>query len=149
MKTSKLYSILSLALIFLVTTGYAKKGPDRIPDSRSKSQIRYEVNIHNLKAANLCNTYQVQVTDANGRLVASPTTFVPGISKYTFFEEGPAYGRIRIATLVLSPNNDRYICQTTFTLRPAVLWAPFLGGSTYIFNLYPVVQEGSHDSNNE
>jgi len=149
MKTIKLYSALSLALIFLVTAAYAKKGPDRTPDSKIKSQIRYEVNIHDLKAANLCNTYQVQVTDANGRHVAPPVTFVPGISKYTFFEEGPAYGRLRVATLVLSPYSDRYVCQTTFTLRPAVLWAPFLGGSTYTFDLYPVVLGVSHDGNDE
>ena len=149
MKTTKLLSVLSLVMIFTVNVAFSKNGPSRTPDATSKSTIRYEVNIHNLNAVNLCNTYLVKVTDANGRLVAKPAIFVPGINKYTFFEEGPAYGRLRIATLVLSPYHDRYVCHNTFTLRPALLWWPFLGGNTYTFDLYPVVQETAKAGNND
>jgi hypothetical protein len=149
MKTTKLLSVLSLVMIFAVNVAYSKNGPSRTPDATSKTTIRYEVTIHNLNAFNLCNTYQVQVTDENGRLVAAPTTFVPGINKYTFFEEGPAKGRLRMANLVLSPYTDRIVCPVNFTLRPAVILWPFLGGNTYSLNLYPVLQETTKDGGND
>ena len=145
MKTTKLFSFLSLMLIFAVTVAYAEKGPDGSGDMASKSMIRYEVTIHDLNAGTLCNTYQVQITDETGRLVSSPVTFVPGINKYTFFEEAPAKGKLRIANLVFSNYADRYVCKVSFTLRPTVILWPFLGGQTYSLDLFPVIQSGSQE----
>lgn len=145
MKTTKLFNVLSLVLIFAATVAFAKNGPDGSRDMTSKSMIRYEVTIHNLNAGTLCNTYQVQITDETGRLVSSPVTFVPGINKYTFFEEAPAKGKLRIANLVFSTYADRYVCRVNFTLRPTVILWPFLGGQTYSLDLFPVVQSGSVD----
>ena len=149
MKTTKIFSVLSLILILSISFAYASKGPDKSKDMASRNKIRYEVIIHNLNAVNLSNTYQVQITDETGRLIARPVTLVPGISKYTFFEEAPATGRLRKATLALSTHVDNLVTHVGFTLRPAYLLWPFLGGRTYTFHLYPVVQEGIHENNEQ
>jgi hypothetical protein len=150
MKTTKFFSVLSLVMIFSgITAVYSKNGPTGNTNSVSKAPIRYVVNIHSLNATYLCNTYLVQLTDENGRLVAPATTFVPGINKYTFFEESPVKGKLRVATLVLSPYTERVVCGTNFTLRPVVKSWPFIGGQTYSFDLYPItiemIKEGSND----
>jgi hypothetical protein len=150
MKTAKLFSVLCLTMIFSgVTAVYSKNGPTDNSNSVSSAPIRYEVTIHSINATYLCNTYQVQVTDENGRLVAAPATFVPGINKYTFFEEGTVKGKLRVANLVLSPYTERFVCQVNFTLYPVVKPGPFISGHTYSFHLYPVIQETMIEGSND
>jgi hypothetical protein len=144
MKTTKLFSVLSLVLIFAgANTIYA----DNNPISKSKKpgvpNIRYEVAIHLSLGATFCNTYLVQVTDESGRLVAPPEIFVPGTSKYVFNELFSVPGRARIASLVLPANVDPYICPSNLITKPDVKMGPFLPGHTVSFNLFPEIQKGA------
>jgi len=73
MKTTKIISVLSLALIF-VTVNPAFSGTIK-PGSAEPTvkNIKYQVNVHLAGDLNLCNTYLVQVVDENGLLVAATT----------------------------------------------------------------------------
>jgi hypothetical protein len=100
-----------------------------------KINIKYEVNVYLFSRIELCNTYLVQVTDETGRLVAPPKTYVPGIQRYVFTEDGPAQGKIRVAMFVVAPDVDPYSCPTHVEARPDVKLGPFLPGQTYPFAL--------------
>ena len=147
MKTTKILAVLSLALMFAgVNAVYAKGGPDK-PKPMPKKAIRYEVTVHLALpfGTNLCNTYWVKVTDEFGRQVAPAQKFVPGSSKYVFFESIAAVGRIRIASLALSANVDPYACTNILVTRPDVKRDFFMPGLTYSFDLYPSLQKGALD----
>ena len=143
MKTTKILAVLSLALIFAgVNAVYSKTGPDK-PKPVEKPFIRYEVTVHlSLPfGTNLCNTYWVRMTDEFGQLVAPVQKFVPGVSKYVFKESIAAYGRVRIASLVLPSNVDPFGCSTILVTNPNIRRDYFKPGRTYSFNLYPSLQK--------
>jgi hypothetical protein len=146
MKTTKFFSVLSLALIFAgINAVYSTNVPTDNPKKLIKPTIRYEVTVHLSSGFNICNysLYLVQVTDEAGHPVAPAKIFVPGISKYVFNETFSHEGKLRIATLFLPSNVDPIVCPNTLITKPDVKMGPFLPGQTYSFDLYPVVPKGT------
>jgi len=141
MKTTRLFTVLSLALIFIgLNSVYSSDRLTGNTQMTRKINIKYEVNVYLFSRIELCNTYLVQVTDETGRLVAPPKVFVPGISRYMFAEDGPAQGKVRVAMLVVAPDVDPYACSTHIGARPDVKMGPFLAGQTYPFVLRVLVK---------
>ena len=143
MKTAKIFSVLSLALIFAAAnTLYSR---DRVTDNRiqgEKKGVRYEVTVHLSQLMNFCNTYLVKVTDELGRPVAQPQIFVPGKAKYVFNETVAVPAKIRIASLVLPENTDPYYCSFNLVTKSDPMMGPFKTGQSYSFDLYPMVVLG-------
>lgn len=143
MKTAKIFSVLSLALIFAAAnTLYSK---DRTTDNRlqgEKKGVRYEVTIHLPQMLNFCNAYLVKITDENGRPVAQPQVFVPGKSKYVFNETVAVPAKIRVASLALPENVDPYYCANSLVTKSEPMLGPFKAGQAYSFHLYPQVEKG-------
>jgi hypothetical protein len=141
MKTTKLFLVFSLVLIFvLINSVYAKDGTGSNPQMTRQMNIRYEVNVILNSRIDLCNTYYIQVTDETGRLIAPRKIFDPGTQKYIFSENGPAKGKIRVAMMVLATDVDTYSCPVYINARPDVKIGPFLPGDTYSFVLRPFVK---------
>ena len=143
MKTTKIFSVLSLVLIFATVNTVYSKG--RTTDNRmqaEKKTIRHEVTIHHSLGFTLCYNYLVKITDANGRLVAPPQVFVPGISKYVFTENVSNSSNVRIASLSLPENVDPYFCATNLNAKSDPMTGPFISGKTYSFDLYPIIEKG-------
>jgi hypothetical protein len=84
-----------------------------------------------------CNTYIIEIRDGRGQLVAPAQRYVGGISKYDFYERGPAYG-VRIAILKRAYFGDHFICEIEFYTMPAMVNGPFQVGKTYRYDLFPV-----------
>jgi hypothetical protein len=144
MKTTKIFSVLSLVLIFAgVNAIYADNNPNVKSKKPDVPNIRYEVAIHLSLGVSLCNTYYVQITDESGRLAAPRQVFVAGTSKYVFNELFSVPGRARIASLVLPSNFDPYLCPNNLITKPDVEMGPFLPGRTVSFDLYPLIQKGA------
>ena len=139
MKTTKIYIVLSLALIFAAVTSAFSANIGKVNNPGSINPVvRYHVNIHLSNDKTVCNIYQVEILDGKGQLVAPPKTFIAGVSSYEFFERGPANG-VRIAALVMVNIHDRYICASDLFTAPVAIAGPFLGGQTYRFDLFPQV----------
>jgi hypothetical protein len=140
MKTVKIFSVLSLALLFSVITAISgnpgNKG-DRIVISQV---IKHHVNITLPDDHKICNFYQVEILNEKGQLVAPAKPFVQGVSEYDFYERGPATGK-RIALLVLSPVYSHFSCDRELFTAPAVAEGPFMAGSTYRYDLFPQSQQ--------
>jgi hypothetical protein len=144
MKTTKIFSVLSLALIFATAiTVYSKDRMTDNPNQLKKATIRYEVTVHLSSVLNLCNTYLVKITDEQGRPVAHPQVFVPGVSKYVFNENVSVPAKIRVASLALPENIDPYFCPTNLNTKSEPMWGPFFPGQTYSFDLYPIIEKGA------
>jgi hypothetical protein len=140
MKTTKMISVLSILLFVstlfpMITLGIGNKN-NQTPLS---PVIRYEVNVILPAEKNLCNTYYIVIRDESGKMVAPVKPLAAGISKYLFYERGPAKGA-RIATLEVSNYGDRYICDRELFANPAVLFGLFETGKTYRFDLFPSYQ---------
>jgi hypothetical protein len=103
-----------------------------------KGFITYKVNVHLSGEVSLCNTYMVVLRDGFGNLVAPPKPYVPGVVEYTFTQRGPSAGK-RVASLIMSPYRDNYVCATQLFTSPAVRFGYFLNDLTYEFDLFPSV----------
>jgi hypothetical protein len=140
MKTIKFLSVISLVLIFAGTTNvFSGSFSNYITGRLVKAPIKYQVNINLPLGVEICNTYLVQVTDENGRVVAHPQVFVPGISKYVFEETFTTPGKERIAWLVLAATLAPSICPINLITQPDTEMGPFYPGQTYSFYLNPVI----------
>jgi hypothetical protein len=138
MKATRIITALILTIILLgINAANASSRDNNKPQAKTSNLIRYEVNVILNSNTDLCNVYQVRVTDETGRLVAPPKTFTPGISKYVFTESAPAPGRLRIATLIINPDTDPYVCPNSLETRPDVKIGPFVSGQSYPFLLRP------------
>lgn len=143
MKTSKYFSVLSLALIFAgVTAGFSTKVEDQNSQISKVPMIRYQVNVHLASDKAICNTYWIQVTDENGRLVAPAQVFVPGKIQYAFYSESKdravrERGTKRVAMLVTDPKIRNLECEINLFSLPNVRTGSFLPGHTYSFDLIP------------
>lgn len=141
MKTLTIISALSLALIITsVNAGFAKQnGKSGEPKQNATIWVKYQVTVNLVLITPLCNNYQVQVLDGNGRLVAPPQTFVPGKAIYNFDEHTSQTAGIRIARLVLIPfpGPEHYVCDQELFTAPDVHLLNFKNGEVYPFNLYP------------
>jgi hypothetical protein len=140
MKTTKIYTVLSLVLIFAaVTSTFASAIGKITSDGTVNKGIRHQVNVSISVEKPLCNTYLIEIRDGHGQLIAPAQRFVPGVSKYEFFERGPASG-VRVAKLVRAEYGDRYICEYELFTTPAFVAGPFLTGQTYRYDLFPSLQ---------
>jgi len=143
MKTIKFFSIMSLALIFVVATeGFSKKGENPNAQSLKVQMIRYQVNIHLASDNVICNTYWVQILDETGRLVAPAQVFIPGKNQYTFYSNSKESvfkerGTRRVAMLTTNPRVMNLECEVYLFSRSDVKTGIFLRGHTYSFDLYP------------
>ena len=144
MKTNKIFSVLSLVLIFAaVTSSFCGAIDNKNNPVASNSLVRYHVNVILQGEKPLCNIWLVEIIDGNGRLVAPAKPYVSGVTGYDFFERGPVSGA-RVAVLLKNQFGDRYICETELFTNPAILFGPFLTGQTYRFDLFPTSQAPKH-----
>jgi hypothetical protein len=141
MKTTKIFSVLSLALIFAaVTTSFSGNiETKKEAASVTSTLIRYQVNVSISSEKVLCNLYLVKIIDGQGRQVGPAKQYIPAISKYDFFEKGPVSGA-RIAVLVKYQYGDHYECEAELFTTPAALFGKFENGRTYRFDLFPTTQ---------
>lgn len=140
MKTTKFFSVLSLALIFS-TAVLASSVNMNINDDRisAKPVVHHRVNVIVSSERTTCNVYLVEILDGQGRLVAPAKTYVPGVTKYDFTERGPVTG-VRIAVLVLAPTLSHFACETELFTTPVIIKGDFLTGQTYRYDLFPRTQ---------
>jgi len=141
MKTTKFFSVFSLALIFVgMNAIYSNNSLTDFPKGFHTASISYDVFVHFAGGNSFCNVYLVQVTDEKGRPVAPAQRFEPGVTRYNFQEQGPMRGKLRIASLVKVTYPNHFVCvnDDLYTL-PAVKEGPFLMGHTYSFDLYPIL----------
>jgi hypothetical protein len=138
MKTTKILSVISFALIFVgMTTVFAtnNNGPTPI---EQLAGINYKVLLHSDFMSNPSGTYVIQITDESGRLVAAPQVWVPGVNIYTFRERFSAVstpGTRRVAKLI-SVKGPYLPGAPPVYAAPDVKVGPFLSGHTYYFNLF-------------
>jgi hypothetical protein len=140
MKTTKIFSVLSLALIFAgLSIALSTTASSDGPGGFQTTSVRYDVNIHLVADNNLCNVYLVQITDEKGRIVAPAQRLEPGKAKYTFHEYGLMRGKLRIAKLVMAAYPLHFVCVNDLFTPPAAKEGPFLYGHIYTFDLYPAI----------
>lgn len=141
MKTTKIFSIVSVILLISCSTMlYGYTGGSRPGYGYVNNGIRHEVNVVLSVEIQLGLSYWVMILDGQGREVAPPKMFIPGTSKYVFFERGPVEGA-RMAVLVTSPYSDRMLFgRSELSTMPAVLFGKFNPGSTYRYDLFPKAQ---------
>ena len=137
MKKLTINSVLSLALILFAVTSAIAKTTDHPKTPGTAVNVRYVVNIHFAASEPICNTYQVEMLDANGNLVVPAQIYIPGNESYTFYEQTRQTMGIRIARLVLAPNVDHFACEQELFTPPAVKLINFKNAETYNFDLVP------------
>jgi hypothetical protein len=140
MKTIKFYIVLSLVLVLAaVTSAFAASIGEINTQASGNHGIHYQVNIHSSYEKTLCNTYLIEIRDGQRQLVAPPQRYISGVTRYDFYERGPASG-VRVASLVLATYGQHYVCDVELFTTPAVMRGPYLNGQTYRFDLYPKAQ---------
>ena len=141
MKTTKLFSVLSLLFIFAgFTAGLSKDFDNRNSQASMMPGITHQVVIHfQSLSKDICNPYLVQILDETGRLVAPAQVFIKGINKYVFYEKAPALGRTRMAVLTPVAYPQHFVCPNDFFTLPDTKMGPFKTGQTYNFDLYPTI----------
>ncbi len=137
MKTTKIHTALSLALIF-ATTMFASAANTGKPTTISSlnSCIRYQVNVMIANEKELCNIYLIEIRNEHGALVAPAKPYVSGVTQYDFFERGPVTGT-RVARLVRAEFGDRFVCEYELFAPKVILQGKFENGQTYRFDLIP------------
>ena len=131
MKTLKINTILSLALILFAVTSATAKSTNNPKPAGSSVNVRYEVNIQFAASEPLCNSYLVEILDASGNMVAPAQVFIPGQDLYTFYEQTRLTIGIRIARLVLAPKVYHFTCEQELFTPPAVKVIHFIDRQTY------------------
>jgi hypothetical protein len=143
MKTLKQPIIISLVLIIAgINLLFAIPANTRILIGPIFRGISYNVSIHYQSEFPLCNSYLVQIVDAQGYSVAPDQVFQPGVNTYVFHERGPVWG-VRIARLVKSPAEGNITCTYDLVTPPDIKSGRFLVGVTYFFNLFPATPQVS------
>jgi hypothetical protein len=144
MKTTKIFSVLSLVLIFTAFSSAFSFNTGKKEVVPANPVVRHQVNIQ-LESSDLdlCNTYLVEILDGNGRLVATPKRYIPSESKYIFYERGPANG-VRVAVLVLAPTHSQFQCERELFTEPVLVFGPFEAGSSYRYDLFPELHPAKH-----
>lgn len=140
MKTVKIFSVLSLVLIFAgINAVCSNVGLTDNTKQVNKATIRYEVYINIEKNVNFCNTYLVQISDENGKPVAHPQVYIPGINKYVFIETVSGIAKMRVASFEILQNLEVLGCPINIITKPDIKMGPFHPFETYYFNLYPIM----------
>ena len=151
MKTTKILTILSLAILFAISsTGNANGVDTRNKQGSAMPSVTFQVSIHlSGLTKDICNPYIIQIIDENGRIVAPAQVFNPSTTKYVFREKTPVTGKTRIAVLMPVSYPQHFICPVDLFTTPDAKNGPFLGGQSYSFELYPVVKDNIRESNDE
>jgi hypothetical protein len=138
MKTINRISALSFLLLFAVVTAFAAN-PVSVTRIQAKSAIAHQVNFPIMPDNSFCGNYVVEVRNQAGQLVAPPQNFVPGQSRYMFFEKADLSGGevTRTAILRNAGGTVHSVCNWVITAEPATLKTNFLPGNVYNYNLYP------------
>ncbi len=137
MKTTKIFSVLSLALIFNAALSVSAATIDnKALKVGVNPVIRHHVNVMVTNEKKICNFYLVEILDGNGRLVAPAKPYDPNVSNYDFYERGPGSG-VRIAVLILAPVHSHFQCETELFTTPVMVKGPFNVGETYRYDLFP------------
>lgn len=136
MKTTNILYTLSFVLILTAAvTSVSLAGVDQKNNPAPvNTMIRLQVNVILLNEKPLCNFWMVEIRDGNGNLVAPAKPYTTGVTRYDFFERGPANGS-RIAVLAKYRYGDHYVCETEIFTNPSVLFGPFCCGQTYRLSL--------------
>jgi hypothetical protein len=145
MKTSKLISVISLALILVSAIRVSAGIPEKPVSIQNLSTITmFQVTVHLTSDLELCNNYEVRLIYGDGSLVAPPQPFVPGISVYQFSTSGGSEGLLRsqgwksrITAMLVLVGSHEIVCPAELVTRPDTKTGPFFAGVTYLFNLYP------------
>jgi hypothetical protein len=138
MKTTKIFSVLSLVLIFIGMTAVntsAKANPGGTPRPfiDDKKIITYVVEIaHDASFDSELNGYMVVMTDGKGRSLAPAQPFIPGTWTYIFQENAPATGT-RTAMFIKAPHTS----GPNIHFRSATIKGPFQGGLKYSLYIVP------------
>ena len=138
MKTTTFFSVLSLALIFAVTTSAFAGGIGQT--KATNTSIRYAVNVcYSGPEQQILASYLVKIYNEKHQLVAPPQNLIPGQSQYVFFERGPVDG-IRIAVIQKAVIDSQSEPWWTLVAEPCIVKGPFVVGQTYRFDLFPKLQ---------
>ena len=141
MKTMTIISALSLALFFTgLNAGFSKpNGKNGDAGPNNAIHVKYQVTVNMEVVKNLCNNYQVELVDANGRQVAPAQTYVPGIAKYNFVEQTRQTAGIRIAKMIVvyREEGDHFICEQELFTPPVARLINFTDSQLFTFDLYP------------
>jgi hypothetical protein len=136
MKTMKLFAVLSLVLMIGIANAHSSKVPKANNNFAMGPAIRYQVNIHLQGEQSGCNVYWVLITDLRGNNIAAPKVYNPSVATYNFYELGTVRG-VRIARIVLGPSLGGFACDANLYTEPAIMMGDFMGGETYVFDLFP------------
>jgi len=104
--------------------------------------VIYHVDITVSDGSGLCYTYLVEMTDYDGKLIAEPQVYTPGVTTYIFHEVGPVPG-IRVARLAIAPNGEPMPCNKNLYANPDIMIMDktFQVGETYYFNLFARIEQ--------
>jgi hypothetical protein len=133
MKTMKVLSAISLALVLTAGAIFANPTVDPVSNDRQKL-ITYEVKVN--FAPNFAGApchFKIGITDKTGRLVVAAQLYHPGTTTYTFKEAANLVNGTRVAVMVPYPAN-----QSGWMIPPSAKSGYFFGGSTYHYSLTPV-----------
>jgi hypothetical protein len=145
MKTTKLISAISFALILATATSVFSAIPEKSANREEKANlITFNVNVHLTSDLAFCGLYQVKLVFADGSLVAAPQTFIAGKSSYVFStllwpgNVRPLYiWKTRITALLVPVSPIDIVCPVDLITNPdskTVLWTT---GQNISFNLFP------------
>jgi hypothetical protein len=139
MKTLKIFTVLSLALIVIGINAVYSKSNNPQNKSQVPGHIQYQVNIHPASDLSLpLPKLYVIITDEIGRLVAPAQLFTMGTGVYYFTD-------IRRLTSTTSSTVARLVLPSEGGWQLFKLYpypdskpGPFVDGKVYQFNLYPI-----------
>jgi len=135
MKTTKIISALSIAMIILGSSAFATKPSS--DNTKARQLIRYQVSINISAKFVIPNVPMlVVVKDEKGTLVAPPQQFQAGSLTYTFTEKGTFYpvNATRVAMLVIPNTGGRSVKLSNNTI---VKTGSFVPGQLYQFQIFP------------
>ena len=131
-------SLIVLSVLMISLQALAAK--DQVSKMISSNTITYKVLVHmpDGTPSVLRNVYVV-VTDEIGRLIAPAQLLIPGKTVYNFSEPGPVKGsRVARISNGLRPHNEIFVSNEDSKT------GIFMGGSTYLFNLYIALPTSNH-----
>jgi|GEM_PF-2301599 len=129
-------------VLFLVSSAYSftKKDPDNSVIV-NPAGITYIVDINFTHQYGVCDSYYVMVCNEDGTPVAPPRLFQEGVTSYVFHESGNV-NETRVAHMERVQMYGPTVCNEPLYAPPASITNNFMSGSTYVFNLYPLVIPG-------
>ncbi len=141
MKATTIISALSLALILSAANAGFAKSDNGNPNVNPTIRVKYQVALHMSFTKTWFNHYLIEMTDANGRLVAAPKPLIPGVLVYNFEEITRQTDAVRVARLVLDASTYPPIINMELRAKPDAKLLHLQDGAIYNFDLYPQVNQ--------